>query len=172
MRARHSGCIVYISSVGGFVSWAGWGIYCATKFAVEGLSEAMRTELQPLGIRVIIVEPGAFRTDFLDSTSLERAERTFEDYTSTVGATRSWSDQTNHAQRGDPVKAAAVIVAAASTTMPPLRVPLGQDCIERMERKLEEVTREVTLGRAIALSTDYEPEERVERSKDAGEHVG
>src|ERR1700733_4410144 len=74
MRARKSGHILNLSSVGGFVSWPGWGIYCATKFMVEGFSEAMHAELKPLGIKVTIVEPGPFRTDFLDDSSLGRTK--------------------------------------------------------------------------------------------------
>jgi NAD(P)-dependent dehydrogenase (short-subunit alcohol dehydrogenase family) len=154
MRARRSGCIVNISSAGGFRSLPGWGVYCATKFALEGLSEAMRAELLPLGIRVIIVEPGSFRTDIL--SSLERTQRTFDDYDATVGPSRDWAQRVNHAQRGDPMKAAAAIIAVTSTTQPPLRVPLGKDCVEMMERKIEEVSREVESGRQIALSTDYD----------------
>ena len=80
MRARRSGRILNLSSVGGFVSWPGWGIYCSTKFAVEGISEAMHAELRPLGISVTVIEPGPFRTDFLDATSLVRTKTIIQDY--------------------------------------------------------------------------------------------
>jgi NAD(P)-dependent dehydrogenase (short-subunit alcohol dehydrogenase family) len=171
MRARHSGCIINISSVGGFTAWPGWGIYCATKFAVEGLSEAMRGELEPLGIRVVIVEPGAFRTDFLDSSSLKRAGREIEEYASSVGLTRQWSDVTNHAQRGDPVKAARVIVDTATLAVPPLRLQLGGDCVERVERKLDSVIRELDAIRSVALSTDFEEAQQPPRAgTQLGEH--
>jgi NAD(P)-dependent dehydrogenase (short-subunit alcohol dehydrogenase family) len=165
MRARHAGTIVNISSVGGFVAWQGWGIYCATKFAVEGLSEAMRGELEPLGIRVILVEPGAFRTDFLESSSLQRTQRVLDDYASTVGVTRQWAESTNRAQRGDPRKAAEAIIAVAMSERPPLRLQLGSDCVERVERKLEAVTRELASVREVATSTDYE--ERVVSAEQA-----
>jgi NAD(P)-dependent dehydrogenase (short-subunit alcohol dehydrogenase family) len=156
MRARRSGCVVNISSMAGLSASPGWGIYCATKFALEGLSESMRAELHPLGIRVILVEPGAFRTDVLDPGSLARAGRAFDDYADAVRPARDWAEKMNHAQRGDPMKAAAAIVAVASTTQPPLRVPLGRDCVEAIQEKIEEVSREVELGRQIALSTDYD----------------
>ena len=89
MRRQRSGRVLNISSVGGFSSSAGWGVYCATKFAVEGLSKALRTELAPLGISVTIVEPGTFRTDFLDASSLQRVARTIDDYAATAGRTRA-----------------------------------------------------------------------------------
>jgi NAD(P)-dependent dehydrogenase (short-subunit alcohol dehydrogenase family) len=107
MRARNSGRILNISSVGGFREWQGWGVYSATKFAVEGISEAMRLELLPLGIYVTVIEPGTFRTDFLNNSSLARAKQVIDDYKETAGGARNWADNSNHAQLGDPVKAAA-----------------------------------------------------------------
>lgn len=88
MREQGAGKIINISSSGGFVGRPGWGVYCATKFAVEGLSESMGYELAPLGIQVTAIEPGAFRTNFLDGSSLLTAEARIEDYTGTAGATR------------------------------------------------------------------------------------
>jgi hypothetical protein len=155
MRARRSGSIVNLSSVGGFAAWPGWGVYCATKFAVEGLSEAMHAELQPLGIHVTIVEPGTFRTDFLDSSSLQRAKSVIDDYAATSGATRQWAQTTNHAQLGDPDKAAAAIVEAVTSVRPPLRLQLGSDCIARVQEKLASVASELDVWRDLALSTDY-----------------
>src|SRR5215813_4292739 len=93
MRARRSGHILNLSSVGGFASWPGWGIYCATKFMVEGFSEAMHAELKPLGIGVTIVEPGPFRTDFLDDSSLGRTKTVIADYSATAGAAREWAEK-------------------------------------------------------------------------------
>ena len=83
MRAARSGLVVNLSSVGGFVAWPGWGVYAATKFAVEALSEAMTHELAPLGIKSVAIEPGPFRTNFLDSSSLSVAETQFDDYSAT-----------------------------------------------------------------------------------------
>jgi short-subunit dehydrogenase len=90
----------------------GWGVYAATKFAVERFSEALYAELKPLGVNVTIVEPGLFRTDFLYESSLHSAEHPIPDYADTVGATRKFATERNHAQ-GDPVKAAAAMVAHA-----------------------------------------------------------
>jgi NAD(P)-dependent dehydrogenase (short-subunit alcohol dehydrogenase family) len=113
MRARRSGRILNLSSVGGFVSWPGWGIYCSTKFAVEGISEAMHAELKPLGISVTLIEPGPFRTDFLDASSLVRTKSIIEDYSASSGAARQWADNSHDAQPGDPIKAAAAILKIA-----------------------------------------------------------
>ena len=156
MRRQRSGRVLNISSVGGFSSSAGWGVYCATKFAVEGLSEALRTELAPLGISVTIVEPGTFRTDFLDASSLQRVARTIDDYAATAGRTRAWVDDTNHAQLGDPVKAAAAMITVATSADPPLRLQLGADCVARVESKLATVVRELEQWRALALSTGHD----------------
>jgi NAD(P)-dependent dehydrogenase (short-subunit alcohol dehydrogenase family) len=156
MRARHAGRIMNMSSEGGFSALSGWGVYCATKFAIEGLSEAMRDELAPLGIRVILIEPGTFRTDFLAGSSLKRTERRIDGYEGTAGASRRWADESNQAQLGDPTKAAAAIVEVAASPDPPFRLPLGSDCVARIEEKLDEVTRELESMRSIAMSTDYE----------------
>ncbi|CDR13181.1 oxidoreductase [Streptomyces iranensis] len=153
MRHQRSGRVLNISSVGGFTVGAGWGVYGATKFAVEGLSEAMRAELAPLGIAVTVVEPGVFRTDFLDSSSLHRTHRRIDDYTATAGGTRVWAEQNNHAQPGDPVKAATAMITVADSPEPPTRIQLGADCVARVEAKLEHVASELAQWRDLALST-------------------
>ncbi|MEU4348210.1 oxidoreductase [Streptomyces sp. NPDC023838] len=155
MRERRSGRVLNISSVGGFTVGAGWGVYGATKFAVEGLSEAMRAELAPLGIAVTVVEPGVFRTDFLDGSSLHRTERTIDDYAATVGGTRAWAKQNNHTQPGDPVKAAAAVIAVADSPEPPTRIQLGADCVARVEAKLELMADELAQWRELSLSTAH-----------------
>src|SRR6476646_12291469 len=114
MRAARSGLVVNLSSVGGFVAWPGWGVYAATKFAVEALSEAMTHELAPLGIKSVAIEPGPFRTNFLDGSSLSVAEAHVDDYSAPAGAARSWATDTNYGQDGDPIKAAKIIVDLAS----------------------------------------------------------
>ena len=154
MRARRSGRILNLSSVGGFGAWAGWGVYCATKFAVEGLSEALHAELLPLGIRVTVIEPGTFRTDFLDASSLSRTKRVIGDYTGSSGNARQWADATNHDQLGDPVKAAAAIMTVATSADPPLRLQLGTDSLARVEAKLGHVATELAAWRRLAESTD------------------
>ncbi|MFJ9693257.1 oxidoreductase [Kitasatospora sp. NPDC101183] len=153
LRRQRSGHILNISSVGGFTAGSGWGIYNSTKFAVEGLSEALRSELGPLGVHVTIVEPGVFRTDFLDESSLHRTAASIEDYAPTVGKTREWALDTNHQQPGDPVKAARAIVAMTAAQEPPMRLPLGADCVARIETKLEGVAKEVDAWREIAVDT-------------------
>lgn len=159
MRSRRSGRILNMSSVGGFTALPGWGIYSATKFAVEGLSEALHAELRPMGIHVTIIEPGPFRTDFLDSSSLVRAARRIDDYGGTAGAARKWANANNQAQPGDPVKAAAAIVKIAAVPDPPSRLQLGTDCVARIEVKLKQVSDELEQWRNLAESTAYqEPE--------------
>ena len=155
MRARKSGRILNLSSVGGFRAWTGWGVYSGTKFAIEGLSEAMRSELEPLGIYVTIIEPGPFRTDFLDERSLGRAKQIISDYNGTVGATREWADNTNHAQDGDPVKAADAIVKIAIVSNPPERLQLGTSCVAEIEEKIAKVSKELNTWRELAESTDF-----------------
>ncbi|MFI5522572.1 oxidoreductase [Streptomyces platensis] len=152
MRRQRSGRILNISSVGGFTCGSGWGIYNSTKFAVEGLSEALRADLAPLGIHVTIVEPGVFRTDFLDDSSLHRTTP-IDDYAQTVGKTREWALDNNHQQPGDPVKAARAMIAVAGADAPPMRLPLGADCVARMESKLDVVAKEIDAWRETALDT-------------------
>ncbi len=154
MRRQGSGRIVNISSVGGFTARSGGGIYAGTKFAVEAVSEAMRAELAPLGIQVIIIEPGGFRTDFLDPSSMVLSARTIEDYASTAGEFRDWAGRGNHKQPGDPRKAAAAIVAVATADDPPLRLVLGPDALARIEEKLKQVGSDIAAWRQLSLSTD------------------
>jgi NAD(P)-dependent dehydrogenase (short-subunit alcohol dehydrogenase family) len=156
MRARRSGRIINISSVGGFTAGAGWGVYSSTKFALEGISEALAHELAPLGINVTIVEPGYFRTDFLDSSSLHRVTGTLNDYATSAGAMRDAATNRNHSQPGDPVKAAQAIVKIAGHAEPPLRLQLGPDCVARVEAKLRTVQAELDQWRTVAMSTDHE----------------
>jgi len=155
MRARRSGHILNLSSVGGFRAWPGWGIYCATKFMVEGFSEAMQAELEPLGIKVTIVEPGPFRTDFLDDSSLGRSKTVIADYIATAGAAREWADNSHNAQPGDPAKAAAAMVKITEVERPPLRLQLGRDCVAAVEAKLEHVKQELEQWRQLAESTAF-----------------
>ncbi|WP_426245823.1 oxidoreductase [Nocardioides sp. LHG3406-4] len=155
MRAQRSGRIINLSSVGGFVGTPGWGVYNSTKFAVEGLSEALAREVRPLGIHVTLVEPGYFRTDFLDSSSLHTEETVIQDYAETAGATRERAGQVNHAQPGDPVKAATAIVALSRSESPPLRIQLGSDSFGAIATKLEHVAAEQATWRALSLSTDH-----------------
>jgi NAD(P)-dependent dehydrogenase (short-subunit alcohol dehydrogenase family) len=156
MRRQRSGHIINISSVGGLLGSAGWGIYCSTKFAMEGFSEALAKEVNPLGIAVTIVEPGYFRTDFLDASSLGTEETVIADYESTVGATRAHAEDVNHEQPGDPVKAAAAIVDIAAAAEPPVHLLLGTDCVAAVEGKIADLKADIDTWRAVSLSTDHD----------------
>ncbi len=156
MRAQRSGLVVNLSSVGGFVSWPGWGVYSATKFAVEALSEAMTHELAPLGIRSVAIEPGPFRTNFLDGSSLAIAHTEIDDYASTGGAARTWATDSNYGQQGDPLKAAKVIVDLADRDDLPERIQLGTNAFEDVAAKLARTARDQEQWRAVSLSTDFD----------------
>jgi NAD(P)-dependent dehydrogenase (short-subunit alcohol dehydrogenase family) len=155
MRRQRSGHIINLSSVGGYVGYPGWGIYGSTKFAVEGISEALTAEVAPLGIRVTVVEPGFFRTDFLDDQSVVRAAHQIADYADTVGKTRSHAEAVNHGQPGDPRKLAKAFMVLVNAKTPPTRLQLGSDTVARVEAKNAHVARELGEWRQLALSTDW-----------------
>ncbi|MCV7030168.1 oxidoreductase [Mycobacterium sherrisii] len=156
MRAQRDGHIINLSSVGGLIGSPGWGIYCSTKFALEGFSEALAKEVRPLGIRVTIVEPGYFRTDFLDGSSLETEANVIADYDATAGAVRARAADVNHAQPGDPIKAAAAIVDIASAAEPPVHLLLGADCVAAAEAKIADLQADIEAWRTLSTSTDLE----------------
>jgi NAD(P)-dependent dehydrogenase (short-subunit alcohol dehydrogenase family) len=158
MRRQRSGHIINLSSVGGYTGYPGWGIYGATKFAVEGISEALAGEVAPLGIHVTVVEPGFFRTDFLDETSLARTAQQIDDYRDTVGETRAHAADVNHGQRGDPRKLAKAFMQLVNSENPPTRLPLGSDTVERIESKNAHVAQELEAWRNVATSTDWTAE--------------
>lgn len=155
LRAQRSGSVVNIGSMGGFAQSAGWGVYGATKFALEGVSEAMGAELAPLGIHVMIVEPGSFRTDFLGTGSLRAANTTIDDYAGTVGRVRTATSTRNQNQINDPVKGAAAILQAVTAEDPPTRLQIGPDAVAAVQRKLTHVQRELEAWRALSESTLY-----------------
>jgi NAD(P)-dependent dehydrogenase (short-subunit alcohol dehydrogenase family) len=154
MRKQHSGHIVNLSSIGGLTGMPGWGIYNSTKFAVEGLSEALAAELAPLGIGVTIVEPGPFRTDFLGG-SLVKAANKMPDYEATAGKTRTSAAERNRKQQGDPALAADAIAQAVTSPNPPLHLVLGKFAYDRMTQKLEDFRREMENWRELGLGTDF-----------------
>ncbi|HEX5344665.1 MAG TPA: oxidoreductase [Duganella sp.] len=156
MRKQGSGHVMNISSVGGYSSYAGWGVYGSTKFAVEGLSEAMAMELEPLGIKVTVVEPGFFRTDFLDASSLVATRERIGDYAATVGAMREFAAGVNHAQPGDPLKLAGALLQLADSDTPPIRLQLGSDTVQRVRAKNQFVEKEMAEWLDVALSTDHD----------------
>jgi NAD(P)-dependent dehydrogenase (short-subunit alcohol dehydrogenase family) len=155
MRRQRSGRIMNLSSVGGYASGAGFGVYCSTKFAVEGLTEALAAELAPLGIHATAIEPGYFRTDFLDATSLSVSPTEIPDYDETAGAVRRFAKVVSHNQPGDPVKFAQAIVAFADAPNPPVRLPMGSDTVARIAEKHASDAAIVAEWRAVSVSTDF-----------------
>ncbi len=155
MRKQKSGRIMNFSSIGGYAGFMGWGVYGSTKFAVEGLTEAMRMELTPLGIYPTVVEPGFFRTDFLDSSSLVSTKASIPDYAETVGKMREFAGGHNHQQTGDPKKLAQALIHLANAAEPPLRLPLGTDTLKRIALKNSTVEKELKEWHDLSASTDF-----------------
>jgi NAD(P)-dependent dehydrogenase (short-subunit alcohol dehydrogenase family) len=153
MRERRSGTIVQITSVGGLTTAPGFGPYCAAKHALEGLSECMAAELAPFGVRVLIVEPGAFRTRLFGSAF--RTMPTLDAYAATVGPTRAWAAQLDGAQGGDPAKAARAIADAVDAGAPTLRLPLGADAVQNIRQKLAAVLADVERVERVAVATSF-----------------
>ena len=135
MRRQGSGAIVMMSSMGGQMSFAGFGPYSASKFALEGMTEALAQELAPLGITAMIVEPGAFRTEFAGDALRQMPK--LPGYAETVGGTRSFARDMDGTQPGDPAKAAAAIAAALAAAQPPLRLQLGADSVDAVRAHAE-----------------------------------
>jgi NAD(P)-dependent dehydrogenase (short-subunit alcohol dehydrogenase family) len=149
---RQGGAIVQMSSVGGQVTAPGFSAYCATKFALEGLTETLRDEVAPFGIRTLIVEPGAFRTGLFRADAAYLSAE-MPEYAETVRPTREYV-QTNHgAQPGDPAKAARAIISALDADEPPLRLVLGADAIGNIERRLAAVGDELDTWRSVGEAT-------------------
>jgi NAD(P)-dependent dehydrogenase (short-subunit alcohol dehydrogenase family) len=152
MRAQGSGAIVQMSSVGGQVTAPGFGAYCATKFALEGLSETLRAEVEPFGIHVVIVEPGAFRTGLFRPGAAYLSDE-MPEYAETVGPTRAYVRDGHLEQPGDPVKAAAAIITALDADEPPLRLVLGQDAIGNIRAHLASVSDELDAWEQVGAAT-------------------
>jgi NAD(P)-dependent dehydrogenase (short-subunit alcohol dehydrogenase family) len=153
-RERRGGHVVNLSSIGGLVGLPGFGLYNATKFAVEGLSEALAAEVTPLGIGVTIVEPGPFRTDFLGG-SLVQAAKVIDDYAQTSGQTRANAGQRNGKQPGDPARAAEAIIQAVTSENPPLHLLLGRFAYDRIHVKLDALRQEFETWREVTLGADF-----------------
>jgi NAD(P)-dependent dehydrogenase (short-subunit alcohol dehydrogenase family) len=153
MRAQGGGAIVQISSQGGQYAFAGFGAYCAAKFALEGLSEALADEVAPLGIRTLIVEPGSFRTGLLGA-SMHRS-REIGAYADTAGRTRASVDGSDGAQPGDPRKAAAAILTALDAPEPPLRLVLGADAVAAIRAKHDRLRAELDGWEELSRGTAF-----------------
>lgn len=154
LRAAGSGHIINISSILGMLSFPGWGLYCAAKYALEGLSESLAAETADHGIEVSIVEPGYFNTDFLTDDSLSLATGTSDAYPA-IRQMIADHKAMSGSQPGDPVKAAEALVTIAQTEGGPLRYQLGSDSSGMAEGKANTLKEEILLGRELAQGTDY-----------------
>jgi NAD(P)-dependent dehydrogenase (short-subunit alcohol dehydrogenase family) len=156
LRKQRSGHIINMSSNGGFKGVAGASMYSATKFAIEGFSESLAQEVAGFGIRLTLVEPGAFRTDFLDSRSLKLGSGTIHDYDDYRAKAQAVFAARNHQQVGDPARLGIAVVQLVNEHQPPLRFIAGADALKVVEDKLAAVTEETARWRELTLSTDFQ----------------
>lgn len=155
MRRQRSGHIFNLSSIGGVAGFDGASIYCATKYAVEGFSASLALELKQFGIAVTIVEPGFFRTDFLDSSSVQYGDHKLDDYQAYSDAVNSQYEQHNHQQAGDPKKLGQVMVRLAREENPPLHFGAGSDAVQVITETLARRLDEVKQWSELSKSTDF-----------------
>jgi len=153
-RQRRSGHILNLSSIAGLSAGAGWGLYSTTKFAVEGFSEALAAELKPLGVRVTIIEPGPFRTEFLGRSG-RLAQRELPEYTATASKARDYLRTQSGKQPGDPQKAVEAMIAVVDSPEPPLRLLLGKSALTRLRDKLSLWQKEIAIWESVTTSVDY-----------------
>jgi NAD(P)-dependent dehydrogenase (short-subunit alcohol dehydrogenase family) len=154
MRKRKSGHIINVSSIGGLTAFPGVGVYNGSKFALEGISEALAKEVKPLGIKVTIIEPGSFRTDWA-GRSLVHAEKTIDDYESTAGEFRRALAKRNGHQQGDPRKAAEAIIVVIEAEHPPLHLLLGPDALRLAGEKFGALQAEMLKWAPISTATNF-----------------
>ncbi len=154
MRARGHGHLINISSVGGLLGSPSAGYYNATKFAVEGLSEALAQEVGPLGIRVTVVEPGPFRTDWA-GRSLKQVRNPIDAYEKTSGARRAQISGYSGKQAGDPVRAAQAIIRIVESPTPPLNLVLGKDGLKRVRDKHDKFSESLRQWETVTVGADF-----------------
>ncbi len=157
LRRNQSGHFLTISSIAGFRGNAGSGLYNATKFALEGLSEALSKEVAHLGIKVTIVEPGPFRTDF-GGRSIHVTSTVINDYMASAGQMREYYKTVHGHQAGDPEKAAKAMIRAVESNSPPLRLPLGQITLDGMRNKIAQVQKDLADWEAVAIHSSFTEE--------------
>jgi len=156
LRRQRAGRIINFSSIAGITgAFPGWGIYCATKFAVEGLSESLSAEVAPFGIKVTIVEPGYFRTDFLSSDSMRVAESKLDEYTLVRESEAAHTQQIKGNQPGDPRKAVAAVIEVAAAENPPLHLLLGQDAYDVANLKIKAMQADMAQWKDLTVSTGF-----------------
>jgi NAD(P)-dependent dehydrogenase (short-subunit alcohol dehydrogenase family) len=153
MRERGSGFVLNISSVGGLTTFAGYGYYHMSKFALEAMSETLAKEVEPFGVKVIVVEPGAFRTDFRGG-SLQASPTELPAYAETVGKARVNIVKAHGTQKGDPERAAAIMLEAVRAENPPLHLALGNDAVDLIRAKLAALEADLAAWEAQSRSTD------------------
>jgi NADP-dependent 3-hydroxy acid dehydrogenase YdfG len=154
LRKQRSGHILNLSSIGGVVAGPGIGFYNATKFAVEGISESLAAELAPLGVRVTIIEPGPFRTDFLGRSGV-LAETRIADYDATAGNMRKYFAENDGKQRGDPLRAVQAMIQVVESPEPPLRLLLGVSALQRLRGKLGNWEQEIAAWEQVTVGADF-----------------
>lgn len=156
LRKQQSGHIINIASIGGYLGdFPGFGIYCATKFAVVGFTEALATEIKEFNIKATVVLPGYFRTNFLTSGSLVTPSNPIADYTSTRESQQMHQQQINMNQPGDPEKGVAAIINSASEANPPIHLFLGSDAFSMATQKAQTMTEELETWKSVTTSTDF-----------------
>lgn len=156
MRAQKRGHVVNISSVAGYKGIVGMSAYSASKFAVEGFSESLAAETAHLGIKVTIVEPGAFRTNWSSDTAIVRSAKVIDDYAPSAGVVRAGLSQMDGRQQNDPAKGAAAIIQAVEAEAPPLRLPLGPDSVTYLRDKLAAMAMELEAWATVSSSTRFD----------------
>lgn len=156
LRAQKSGFIINIASIGGLTGeFAGWGIYCATKFAVVGFTEALAAEVKEFGVNATVVYPGYFRTDFLTGGSLSTPKTEIEEYTLARQLQIAHEKDINGNQPGDPEKAAVALIAMVAMENPPVHLVLGSDAFQIAGNKLDALQKEISEFETLSTSTDY-----------------
>jgi NAD(P)-dependent dehydrogenase (short-subunit alcohol dehydrogenase family) len=153
MRKRRRGHILNITSMGGYITMPGIAYYCGSKFALEGISEALGKEVEPFGIAVTAVAPGSFRTDWA-GRSMARTPRSIPDYDALFDPVRKAREEKSGKQTGDPVKAARAMLAAISAERPPAHLLLGSDALSLVRAKLSALSDEIAAWESVTLSTD------------------
>ncbi|PLR22349.1 short-chain dehydrogenase/reductase [Caulobacter zeae] len=156
MRAQRSGRIFNVSSVGGIVGGESGTLYCASKFAVEGFSESLAGEVRRFGIHVTVVEPGFFRTDFLEPTSVRHASHAIDDYAQVAADLKAFYDARSRNQAGDPLRLGQALVTLANAERPPVRWCAGTDALAMVQAKIDSLQGELDAWRDLSASTDGE----------------
>ncbi|MBN9685487.1 MULTISPECIES: oxidoreductase [unclassified Corallococcus] len=155
MRQRRSGHIVNVTSMGGFITLPGISYYCGSKFALEGISEALAQEVKDFGVRVTAIAPGSFRTDWA-GRSMVRSGRSIADYDALFDPIRQARQQKSGRQAGDPARAARILLEVVEAESPPVHLLLGTDALRLVRAKLDRLSEEIAAWEAVTRSTDFD----------------